>query len=444
MYRYISLSILLFAGISGPCWSQRIISLAESFTIQPHTEGRIECLLPQSLTGRQTLLEVQYSRLPNDTILKHGGLYAVWKIKRSLEGQHVMVISTLRLSENSLRKSNQLTTEDPPEEYFEPYLQPEELIQSGNKGIEEAARGLRDTSDLETTRNVFHFVVDHLEYYNFYNQRQGAKKALSKGRGDCTEYAELMVALLRNLGIPAREAVGHTIHQKKEKKVGYHSWVEVYLQKLGWVTFDPTWADHEKSFTTFDRMKNAYVLLGYGHAAERHRFRVSGVGSQIKYDADWEDPTIPIEGRVHLALWKEDISSANKSLDTLLSWLPDNPRYIALRAKAKMKGGYFEQAFPLIQLSIRKADNAWVKQSCMLNLASYLANTGKKKEALDLLLALEKENDYNSVPASSDRLYSPLSDEKDFQSLVVRGKALRMKMQKEFEAREAKANGENQ
>ncbi|MFK8164696.1 MAG: transglutaminase family protein [Lewinella sp.] len=444
MYRYFLITVVLLLGHVEPCWAQRIVSLAESFTINPYTAGKIECLLPQDQAGRQSILSIQVTRPPDDTILKHGGLYAVWEIVWSSEVQQISVVTTLRLSENSLRKASNSKSVLLESEELSMFVQPEEMIQSADKEIERTAAELIGNNDRETVRNVFNFTIDHLEYYQFFNQRQGAKKALRKGRGDCTEYAELMVALLRNLGIPARKALGHTIHQQKEQRVGYHSWVEVYFEKLGWVSFDPTWADHEKTYTKFDKMENAYILLGYGHSAARNRPRVSGGDFQVDYNSDWEDPALLIEGRVHSALWQDDLLRANNSLDTLIAWLPDNAKYIALRAKAVMVSGAFEEAFPLIQLSIRKAQDEWTKQNCMRNLASYMANTGKEKEALALLLALEKKNEYSAVPASTNRLLSPLSDEVDFQSLVERGKTLSKKLYEEMLAREAKAANEKQ
>jgi len=78
-----------------------------------------------------------------------------------------------------------------------------------------------------------------------------------------------------------------------------------------------------------------------------------------------------------------------------------------------------------------------------LNMAAYMANTGKKKEAMELLIALEKEREFNAVMVSYNPLFSPLSDQEDFQLLKARGEALNQKMAKEFEAREAAVGRKN-
>ncbi len=65
--------------------------------------------------------------------------------------------------------------------------------------------------------------------------------------GHCALYASSMTLLLRSVNIPARYCTGFSIYpdmiignrtELKEKNL--HAWVEVYLDELGWVTFDPT------------------------------------------------------------------------------------------------------------------------------------------------------------------------------------------------------------
>ncbi len=68
--------------------------------------------------------------------------------------------------------------------------------------------------------------------------------------GYCTYYASAMTIMMRHLGIPARYVVGY--HSKTQQDAGtqkyvrnlidknYHAWVEVYIDGIGWLTFDPT------------------------------------------------------------------------------------------------------------------------------------------------------------------------------------------------------------
>jgi transglutaminase-like putative cysteine protease len=69
---------------------------------------------------------------------------------------------------------------------------------------------------------------------------------LKSRKGVCQDFAHLMIACLRNLGLPARYVSGYieTVPPPgKEKLVGSdasHAWLAVYFPQIGWVGFDPT------------------------------------------------------------------------------------------------------------------------------------------------------------------------------------------------------------
>lgn len=72
------------------------------------------------------------------------------------------------------------------------------------------------------------------------------ESVLKSRKGVCQDFAHLMIACLRNLGLPARYISGYieTVPPPgKEKLVGSdasHAWVAVYFPEIGWVEFDPT------------------------------------------------------------------------------------------------------------------------------------------------------------------------------------------------------------
>src|SRR5882762_2790667 len=72
------------------------------------------------------------------------------------------------------------------------------------------------------------------------------ESVLKLRKGVCQDFAHLMIACLRNMGLPARYVSGYieTIPPPgKEKLVGSdasHAWVAVYFPEIGWVEFDPT------------------------------------------------------------------------------------------------------------------------------------------------------------------------------------------------------------
>ena len=86
------------------------------------------------------------------------------------------------------------------------------------------------------------------------------KKALKTKNGDCTEYAELMIALCRAKGIPARIVNGMVVVNATNPR---HNWVEIYLKQYGWIGFDPTHGDSPKSLTSFENLENKYIYRSY-------------------------------------------------------------------------------------------------------------------------------------------------------------------------------------
>jgi transglutaminase-like putative cysteine protease len=99
--------------------------------------------------------------------------------------------------------------------------------------------------------------VDRIERYlnrNFsYSEKpRGARYPLNAFMfrdkfGYCQQFSGAMALMLRMLGIPARVAAGFApgsfnrdSNEYRVRDLDAHSWVEVYFNGIGWVTFDPT------------------------------------------------------------------------------------------------------------------------------------------------------------------------------------------------------------
>ena len=65
-------------------------------------------------------------------------------------------------------------------------------------------------------------------------------------RGVCQDFAHLMIACIRSLGLPARYVSGYILTHPpagQPRLIGAdasHAWVSVYCPTLGWIDFDPT------------------------------------------------------------------------------------------------------------------------------------------------------------------------------------------------------------
>ncbi len=68
--------------------------------------------------------------------------------------------------------------------------------------------------------------------------------ALSVRRGVCQDFAHVMIALVRRIGIPCRYVSGYLFQQAdraaRSADGATHAWVEAWLPGLEWVGFDPT------------------------------------------------------------------------------------------------------------------------------------------------------------------------------------------------------------
>ena len=68
--------------------------------------------------------------------------------------------------------------------------------------------------------------------------------ALRSRQGVCQDFAHIMIALVRNAGIPCRYVSGYLCHSSENAHPAAdgatHAWVEALLPGIGWIGFDPT------------------------------------------------------------------------------------------------------------------------------------------------------------------------------------------------------------
>lgn len=126
------------------------------------------------------------------------------------------------------------------------------------------------TKVIDIARALNNLTIETLTYNNEkikYNIRQGSTKALQNpDNAVCLEYSDLMVALLRSQGIPARMPVGYAyagnLKQSKAVSDSLHSWVEAYVPGIGWMNIDPTWGEKFDSFGQSDLDHFTFAIWG--------------------------------------------------------------------------------------------------------------------------------------------------------------------------------------
>lgn len=140
------------------------------------------------------------------------------------------------------------------------------LWQSDNPTIQSVAQQFTEgaTNLYSKTRQIFDQILEQpdgetLLSYQIQNQEHDALWALQSKMGDCTEFSNLMVALLRATGIPAKVVSGYAFlplysPTGSTGDIGQlaHAYVICYLPNYGWVPLDAVWPRYTGSFGSTD------------------------------------------------------------------------------------------------------------------------------------------------------------------------------------------------
>lgn len=121
------------------------------------------------------------------------------------------------------------------------FARPTNLLQSlaGELGFKRRADPL---SLLRELNNAIHL--------NFEYEQQSTRvdspidEALAARKGVCQDFAHIMIALVRGVGIPCRYVSGYLYHREEDSDRSpadaTHAWLEAMVPGVGWVGFDPT------------------------------------------------------------------------------------------------------------------------------------------------------------------------------------------------------------
>ena len=160
-------------------------------------------------------------------------------------------------------------------------LNPQKYIESDHPAIHRVAHQLHGPDPSKTIEKVFHWVAGHVRYSGYAGKDRGALYALEYKKGDCTEYADLFVALCRANRIPARPIGGYVCPQSGVLTArDYHNWGEFY-QNGTWKMADPQ--NRVLMQNTAD-----YIAMRIIHVSEDdpmgpyNRFRFKGEGLQVR------------------------------------------------------------------------------------------------------------------------------------------------------------------
>jgi transglutaminase-like putative cysteine protease len=224
-------------------------------------EVTLTVVIPRTVLGRQKIHALHYSQGPARVWDDEGTRYARFDFKE-LRAQTTLTIrieaDLYRRDLASVKKTKDAGASAAP---LPNYLAAEKYIDRDAASIARAAAEVRGGDTIETLHNTMKFVRNHLKYSSYDPDRPspGAREALAQGKGVCQEFSDLFVALCRANRIHARVCEGYT----SGKFVGTpkHCWVEVHLEGMGWVPFEPTQLGSVG--VTFEERQNRYLYLSW-------------------------------------------------------------------------------------------------------------------------------------------------------------------------------------
>lgn len=240
------------------------VDLIYKFKVEGKT-SKIEfiTLLPNTIPNKQNI-ELSYSIKPKKLFMKNRNRYAKFVFNRPKKEFTLTIKVKAELFSYDLSTAASKRPADPNKFLrLTDYLRDEKYLEKDDPSVKTIARTLRGRNQISRVRNIYNYVCANLEYGKYNKKDMGAITAVKRKKGDCSEYADLFVALCRAKNIPARVVSGYLTEYKGTAK---HNWAEVYLQGLGWVPFDPTAGDVEdvsQQKRLFKELSPTYIYLSH-------------------------------------------------------------------------------------------------------------------------------------------------------------------------------------
>jgi len=234
-------------------------------TLTPYTPPYQETkLLYNSIIGYDTVIEGQLDKFNNTYDL----------FNASLNRDDTLTLSqsyNITLNEISFSDINDgdIGIYTPGDEIHTLYNVTEKYYNCSNPVLISLSNSIVNPTDnpVEKARKIFDWVISNIDY-EVQNDEIGAFEAYNQGIGDCSDFSDLFITLLRIQGIPARKITGFLItnevsHQPKvgnqysfdlnfdgasltassNNEILGHAWVEYFVPDIGWIACDPTWGD---------------------------------------------------------------------------------------------------------------------------------------------------------------------------------------------------------
>ncbi|MCC6524005.1 MAG: transglutaminase family protein [Polyangiaceae bacterium] len=215
-------------------------------------------LVPRDVPRRQTIRKLVWSRAPDRVFDVGENRYARFLLrdpppKTVLEAEVEADIERFDLT-RAERERLPVAVADAERRAA---LAADRYVEVDDPRVRELAAAVTGDTERARIESAFRVVGQALEHHGYDPGEVGAATTLERGGGDCTDYSDVLVAVLRAQGLAARSAGGYTLDHPADTPA--HDWVEVLVGGLGWVPLDPLRADLGNA--TFGELRNIYLRL---------------------------------------------------------------------------------------------------------------------------------------------------------------------------------------
>ncbi len=212
-------------------------------------------LLPLNIKGKQETSDITYSPHPYSVFSRNSNRYAKWKFSGKSIKRVIKVKFHVKLFQQVLAEKTEV--EKLLKNERSKFLIKEKYIGVGSRNVRNAKKKIKKRgNDVEQAEEIIKFIDNNMKSSKASRDMLGASRALEKGKGDCTEFTDVFVALARQFGLPARHVSGYIV--TKSTSVG-HSWAEVYTREKGWISVDPL--HHALNLGSFEKLQNKYLAF---------------------------------------------------------------------------------------------------------------------------------------------------------------------------------------
>ncbi len=219
------------------------------------------CTLPQTITNRQRVRRLTFNPQPTMRFSEGGNEYARYDLSCPPRRSKINIAAELELARCDMEtlSARPAETDWGDSGALSDYLSAERMIESDAPAVRQIAAAVPEGPAIATVKAIFETTLAHLQKSEYMTDDRGAAGALAAGRGDCSEFSDLFVALCRARGIPAFVNEGFIITPVKPGDTPKHAWAEAYLAGLGWVPFDPFHAAWQSA--RFEAMSPTRIIL---------------------------------------------------------------------------------------------------------------------------------------------------------------------------------------